>query len=167
MDSLYGCGENERGGYDPVAVYFMASGNGNVAAAYNGEGVSSLKVTDKVMSLAPSAFNAADKGTLTTENAAVTVNCAGNSENVTKPSVYLDDFKIFYPGELTMSVMGSEVSPAEPITVKFSHNVDISTVTADNIKLAKASDPTNYIEAAVAIDPLDGETFTLTPASPL
>lgn len=148
-------------------VYLMASGNGNVAAAYNGEGVSSLKVTDKVMSLAPSAFNAADKGTLTTENAAVTVNCAGNSENVTKPSVYLDDFKIFYPGDLTMAVTDTAVSPTEPITVKFSHNVDVSTVTADNIKLAKASDPTNYIEAAVAIDPLDGETFTLTPASPL
>lgn len=148
-------------------VYFMASGNGNVATTYNGEGVSNLKVTDKVMNLSPSAFNAADTGTLTTQNAAITVNCAGNSENPSNPSVYLDDFKVYYPGNLTMSVMGSEVSPAEPITVKFSHNVDVSTVTADNIKLAKASDPTNYIEAAVAIDPLNGETFTVTPTASL
>ena len=50
----------------------MASGNGNVATTYDGTGVSSLKVTDKVMNLSPSAFNANDTGTLTTQNAAVT-----------------------------------------------------------------------------------------------
>lgn len=148
-------------------VYFMASGNDNVATTYNGTGVSSLKVTDKVMNLSPTAFNAADAGTLTTQNAAITVNCAGNSKAVSNISVYLDDFKVYYPGDLTMAVTDTEVSPTEPIAVKFSHNVDVGTVTADNIKLAKASDPTNYIEAAIAIDPLDGENFTLTPAAPL
>ncbi len=148
-------------------IYFMASGNDNIATTYNGEGVSNLKVTDKVMNLSPAAFNTADNGTLITENAAITIKCAGNSENPSNPSVYLDDLKIYYPGALTMAVTGSEISPAEPIAVKFSHNVDISTVTADNIKLAKASDPTTYIDAAVSIDPLDGENFTVTPAAPL
>lgn len=148
-------------------IYFMASGNDNIATTYNGEGVSNLKVTDKVMNLSPAAFNTADNGTLTTENAAITIKCAGNSENPSNPSVYLDDLKIYYPGDLTMAVTDSEVSPTEPISVKFSHNVDVGTVTADNIKLAKASDPTTYIDAAVSIDPLDGENFTVTPAEPL
>ena len=137
----------------PVRVYLASDGgitdaDGNVVNYYTD--------TEKTIDMSGYVSNFGATG-----NNRNSVNASGVIQKNSECAIYLDDTFVYIPAPVTASyVTNEEGNYTEELTVKFSHAVDMSTVTKENVKVTSAGGVPVAIDS-ITCKKVESDTFTI------